>query len=78
MVGLEPYFISSPSYYWLLWTVAKDLGNGEAFIPALKKTIALNPSGVFARAARQEIQNLVATQVSDEKENHSLLDSILF
>lgn len=78
LVGLEPYFISSPSYYWLLWTVAKDLGNGEAFIPALKKTIALNPSGVFARAARQEIQNLVATQVSDEKENHSLLDSILF
>lgn len=78
LVAVEPYFVNFPSYYWLLWSVAKELGYSEVFIPALKKIIALNPTGIYAKAARQELQNLVVTQANKKEGTSSLFDAILF
>lgn len=82
LLEIEGYFVNFPSYYWLLWQLASailDQESIEIFIPALKKCISLNPSGIYATQARQEIKNLLESEdFAQSAIKDSLLDSILF
>ncbi|MEE0134196.1 MAG: hypothetical protein U0I22_10420, partial [Treponema sp.] len=82
LLEIEGYFVNFPSYYWLLWQLASavlDQESIEIFIPSLKKCISLNPSGIYATQARQEIKNLLESEdFAQSAIKDSLLDSILF
>lgn len=79
LVEVEPFFVNLPSYYWLLWQVARqsvpDVAEGgtaaSTFVPALKKVVALNPEGLYAEEARLALLDLVS-------ESQEVLDAVLF
>lgn len=79
LVEVEPFFVKLPSYYWLLWQVARqsvpDVSEGGAaaatFVPALKKVVALNPEGLHAEGARLALLDLVSN-------SQEVLDAVLF
>lgn len=82
LLEIESYFVNFPSYYWLLWQLSTEVLDQEAtetFIPALKKCISLNSSGIYAKLARHEIKKLLGNRDFAQSETKdSLLDSILF
>lgn len=82
LLEIEGYFVNFPSYYWLLWQLAIEVleqDTIETFIPVLKKCISLNPSGIYATQARQEIKNLLGNgNFAQSTIKDSLLNSILF
>lgn len=82
LLEIEGYFVNFPSYYWLLWQLAKDVLDQEqveGFVPALKKIVSLNQQGIYGKHARGEIMKLLE---SDDflvnGENYSVLDRVLF
>ncbi|MBO5137410.1 MAG: hypothetical protein J6B81_02810 [Spirochaetaceae bacterium] len=78
LLSIEQFFSSFPAYYLLLWDSARQLfpQSFVEFIPALKKTIALNPDGFYADLARKEVSMLLDR--TDHMEDISLFNSILF
>ena len=82
LLEIEGYFVNFPSYYWLLWQLAKDVlepGQLEGFVPALKKIVSLNNQGIYAQQARAEIMKLLENDdFSSNLGADSMLDRILF
>lgn len=91
LLKIENVFCKSPSYYWLVWEIAKKLYSNSTpkkeinsdmnnqfknYIPVLKKIIALNPSGIYANKARNELSNFLLVQ--DELDYNNRLDLVLF
>lgn len=83
LVAVESCFVNFPSYYWLLWQVARqalpDVSEGGAaaatFVPALKKVVALNPEGLYAEGARVALLDLVTeTQKRSHQSEYEEVD----
>lgn len=82
LLEIEGYFVNFPSYYWLLWQLAKDVLDQkqvEGFVPVLKKIISLNQQGIYGKHARGEIIKMLKNDdflVNGEID--SMLDRVLF
>lgn len=82
LLEIEGYFVNFPSYYWLLWQLAKDVLDQkqvEGFVPVLKKIISLNQQGIYGKHARGEIIKMLENDdflVNGEID--SMLDRVLF